>query len=63
MTTVNPFVFHTLNVSLCSHLILVQTGTVPTDTDIFQSALSSDTRMFFFFKRKFLLNLYKLFIS
>jgi hypothetical protein len=47
MTTVNPFVFNTLNVKLCSHLIIVQTGTVAADTDIFQSALSSDTRMIF----------------
>jgi hypothetical protein len=47
MTTVNPFVFHTLDVNLCSHLIIIQTGTVPIDTDIFQAALSSDTRMFF----------------
>ena len=45
MTTVNPFVFRTLDVTLCSHLILIQAESIPTDTDIFQSALSSATRM------------------
>jgi hypothetical protein len=49
MTTVNPLVFQTIDVKLCSHLILVQTGT---DTDVFQSTLSSDTRQCFSFLRK-----------
>jgi hypothetical protein len=43
MTKVNPFVFHTLDVNLCSHLIIIQTESISSDTDIFQSALSSDT--------------------
>jgi hypothetical protein len=47
MTTVNPFVFQTLNVNLCSHLIIIQTESLTTgDSDIFQSALSSDTSIF-----------------
>ncbi|CAF1311435.1 unnamed protein product [Adineta steineri] len=42
MTTVNPFVFDSLDATLCSHLILVQADSTSTDsTDIFQSALSS----------------------
>lgn len=49
MTTVNPFVFQTLDVNLCSHLILVQSesGSSTDNTDLFQSALSSDTRKYF----------------
>lgn len=44
MTTVNPFVFQTIDVKLCTHLILVQTDV---NTDVFQSTLSSDTSLSF----------------
>ena len=46
MTTLNPLVFQTLNVNLCSHLIIVQTPSFSTVADIFQSTLPSDIRMF-----------------
>ena len=45
MSTANPLVFQTLDVKLCSHLILVE---INTDADVFQSALSSDTRPYLF---------------
>jgi hypothetical protein len=55
MTTVNPFVFQNLNVNLCSHLIIIQTKSLSTDTDMFQSALSSDTRIFWRRKKELIL--------
>jgi hypothetical protein len=55
MTIINPLVFQTIDVKLCSHLILVPTVT---DTDIFQSTLSSDTRSYLFFLFIFLIDFF-----